>query len=215
MNLTVVEATTIGEAWFKALKETLLNGFEYSIDGGSSGTEGKKRKELDIAVVKITNPGVRPLSPDVPVGVPAPTDDNYIEEYLDYLLTSISHQNEEYTYGEYLEEQFGEVEEMLKKGHNTNQACMTVGDKYSIYFKDPPCLRVVDCRIRYGKMHWFVYFRSWDLWGGFPTNLGGLQMAKELLADMVGVEDGELIAFSKGLHLYDSEWEVARMVTRI
>jgi thymidylate synthase len=31
---------------------------------------------------------------------------------------------------------------------------------------------------------------------------------------MIGVEDGEIIAASKGLHLYDYSWEVAKIRTK-
>ena len=96
-------------------------------------------------------------------------------------------------------------------GHHTNQAFMAVGDSQSIFLSDPPCLRAIDTRIRYGKLHFVVYFRSWDLWAGFPSNLAAIQLLKEYMASEIGVDDGELIAVSKGLHLYDHSWQVAEM----
>lgn len=54
-----------------------------------------------------------------------------------------------------------------------------------------------------------VYFRSWDLWNGFPANLGAIQMLKEYMAEEIGVGDGEIVAASKGLHLYDYAWALA------
>jgi thymidylate synthase len=35
---------------------------------------------------------------------------------------------------------------------------------------------------------------------------------KEFMASEIGVEDGEIIAVSKGMHLYEYNWEVAKMV---
>ena len=95
-------------------------------------------------------------------------------------------------------------------GYNTNQAFMAVGSKESISLSDPPCLRAIDTRIREGRLHFIVYFRSWDLWAGFPSNLAAIQLLKEYIAGEIGVEDGELIATSKGLHLYEYSWELAR-----
>lgn len=216
MRLSVIEARDLSEAWWKLLRECLDNGYEYVISHGSSGTEGLKRKEIECAVIHITNPGIRPLVPEVPRGIPPPSTMEYVEHYLPYLLSSEKQPNEEYTYGECLEGQYQAVIEMYKTGGlETNQACMTVGSKDSIRLKDPQCLRIVDTRIRQGKLHWFVYFRSWDLWGGFPSNMAALQLAKEMMASEVGVEDGELVAFSKGLHLYDNVWELARIVARL
>jgi len=213
--MTSIDALTISEAWWKSLSSCMQEGRRYTISGGSSGTEGKERLELDFVVVRVSHPGIRPLTPDVPVGVPAPTSDDFIKDYLNYLLTSSKAENEQYTYGEYIEPQFFEVVEKYQlSGHNTNQGCMNIGNVDSINWKDPPCLRLIDTKVIDGVLHWYVYFRSWDLWGGFPTNMGGLQMAKEMMASLLGVGDGELIAISKGLHLYDSEWEVANMVLR-
>ena len=94
-------------------------------------------------------------------------------------------------------------------GHNTNQAVLEIGMPSDIIQKDPPCLRLVDTRIRSGKLHFVVYFRSWDLYNGFPVNLAGLQQLKHYMADAIGVEDGSIRAVSKGLHLYDDMWELA------
>lgn len=72
---------------------------------------------------------------------------------------------------------------------------------------------LIDTRVRYGKLHFVVYFRSWDLRAGFPENLAGIQMLKEYMGQQIGVEDGEIIAVSKGLHLYDYAWNLAKLRT--
>jgi thymidylate synthase len=36
---------------------------------------------------------------------------------------------------------------------------------------------------------------------------------KEYMASSIGVADGEIIASSKGLHLYDYVWELAKLRT--
>ena len=209
MNISLIEARDLSEAWFLCLRKTLAEGYEYSIERGSYA--GQCRKELDLIVVKISNPGNRPLTPDVPQGVPAPTTMEYIESYLPYLMTAHRAEEEQYTYGQYLEGQITEVIKMYKEnGYNTNQAYMAVGDSQSIFLPDPPCLRGIDTRVRYGKLHFIAYFRSWDLWAGFPSNLAAMQLLKEYMASEIGVEDGEMIATSKGMHLYEYSWELAK-----
>ncbi|MDP2210517.1 MAG: thymidylate synthase [Candidatus Aquicultor sp.] len=210
MKLTQIVARDIPDAWFQAINATVADGFDYVIDRGSY--QGARRKELDFVTIQITHPGVRPLVPDIPpqLGLTPPASEEYVQDYMRYLMTSEKQANEQYTYGEYLEPQLFEVIRMYKEeGLGTNQACMAVCDRESIYLEDPPCLRQVDTRVRYGKLHFFVYFRSWDLWGGFPANLAGLQLMKEFMASEIGVDDGELIAVSKGLHLYEYAWPLA------
>jgi len=169
-----------------------------------------------MVVVQVKNPGNRPLVPDVPPGVPPPSTIEYVDQYLPYLMTAQRAEEEQYTYGQYLEKQIAEVIRMYKEdGFNTNQAFMAVGEANSIYLSDPPCLRSIDTRVRYDKLHFVCYFRSWDLWAGFPSNLAAIQMLKEYMADEIGVGDGELIAVSKGMHLYDYAWELAQTAARI
>jgi len=117
------------------------------------------------------------------------------------------------TYGSYLEKQIEQVIKIFSDGdHGTNQACMTVGDAESIILADPPCLKIIDCRVIDGKLNFIIYFRSNDLWNGYPVNIASLQLLKEYIADSSGLEDGELIYNSKGLHLYDHVWDIAKDV---
>ncbi len=209
MQISVVEARDLPEAWFLCLRRVLVEGREYTIDRGSN--VGQQRKELDFVVVHIRHPSNLPLIPDVPLGVPPPSSMDYVENYLQYLMTSFKADNEQYTYGEDLEPQIPELIRMYNvSGHNTNQGFMAVGSKESIKLADPPCLRGIDTRVMNGKLHFIVYFRSWDLWAGFPSNLAAIQLLKQYVASEIGVNDGELIALSKGLHLYDYTWELAK-----
>ncbi len=76
--------------------------------------------------------------------------------------------------------------------------------------RDPACLRVVDFRLdQENTLHMSVYFRSWDLWGGFPANLAGLQLVKEYVGQTLDAKDGKIIAASKGLHIYDHAVQIA------
>jgi len=214
MNIEKITARDLSEAWFLCLRRTLTEGYEYKIERGSY--TGQYRKELDFIVVQINNPGTRPLVPDVPQGVPPPTSMEYVESYLPYLMTAHKAEGEQYTYGQYLEKQISEVVRMYKEdGYNTNQAFMAVGDSQSIILSDPPCLRGIDTRIRDNKLNFIVYFRSWDLWAGFPSNLAAIQLLKEYMSSEIGVDDGEIIAMSKGMHLYEYSWELARTTARM
>jgi len=217
LNITVIEARDIPDAWFQCIYQIMDVGREYVIDRGSY--EGQTRREVEFAVVKITHPEARPMVPTMPEGsnLPPPTDMEFINSYMEKLVCGYAKaENELYTYGQYLEPQIPEVIRMYKEdGFGTNQACMAVCDPRSIYLDDPPCLRQIDTRIYPDekKLHFVLYFRSWDLWGGFPANLAGIQLLKEYMADEIGdgVTPGETIALSKGLHLYDMYFEVANL----
>jgi thymidylate synthase len=44
-----------------------------------------------------------------------------------------------------------------------------------------------------------------------PANLAGIQNLKEYMAAEIGVDDGEMIVESKGLHLYGYAEELAKL----
>ncbi len=236
LKLVSIDAFDLDDAWFQCLSTILDKGHVYTITRGSYA--GQKRLEFDFISVRVRKPAHQ-IIPIIPEGmsIPAPTDMDYIQGYLSYLLTGAKTETEDYTYGERLVDpkvkikqnrdgkeliceiplnvnQIEEVIQMYKeKGEGTNQAVMEIGMPSDIKLVDPPCLRLIDTRIRYGKLHFILYFRSWDLWGGFPSNLGGLQLVKQYMAEEIGVGDGEIIAVSKGLHLYDYAWDLAKLRT--
>mgnify|MGYP001607758335 CR=1 FL=1 len=245
-----IEATSISDAWFQAIYKIMTEGRRYLITKGSY--EGIHRAGMPICI-NIQYPGSRPLSPLMPEGsgVPAPTSEEDINDYLSYLMYSDRQPNEHYTYGEDLSWQIPWVIKHYKDaGHGNNHCYMTVGRPETVLFydtgiayhekifacglddagkilinrevhnrwnKDPKekpssqCLRGIDTWIDEGKLNFWVYFRSWDLWGGFPVNLGGIQLLKEYMASELGVEDGGMVVSCKDLHIYEHTWAVALM----
>ena len=96
-------------------------------------------------------------------------------------------------------------------GSRNNQMVLQVAHPSDVTLLDPPCLRSIDTRIQDETLHFMVYFRSWDLWGGMPANLAGIQNLKEYMAGEIGVKDGEMIVESKGLHLYGYAEALAKL----
>jgi len=253
LNKQHVEARDLSDAWFQTLFRVLEEGSVFKIDRGSYA--GQKRLEFDWVEIHINRPGDRPLLPQIPdqYNIPNPVADQYLDEYMPYLMTGYLEPGESYTYGQRLtrypipklavsnidnkEIYLDEIKELsdlgiifydneLKcacvnqielliwtyknKGPRNNQMVLQVAHPTDMLLKDPPCLRLIDTRLQDGKLHFFPYFRSWDLWGGFPANLAGIQMLKEYVVGELGVEDGEMVATSKGLHIYDYAFDLAK-----
>jgi len=235
LNSIALYCTTLSDAWFWAVYNILKEGRQFVINEGSYA--GQKRLEYDYITIQISNPAAEPRLPQIPsqYNIPNPVDDNYMVDYVPYLMTGDKQPGEDYTYGERLcvvpyykkleskklllggENHIGnQIEEIIKrykeKGHRNNQLVLQIARPSDLWLTDPPCLRHIDTRIQDGKLHFYPYFRSWDLWGGFPANLAAIQILKEYMAGEIGVEDGEMIVSSKGLHLYDYVWELAECI---
>ena len=104
------------------------------------------------------------------------------------------------------------IDTYKKFGERNNQMVLQVAHPSDLTLLDPPCLRSIDTRVQDGKLHFTsVLFRSWDLWGGMPANLAAIQTLKEYMSAEIGLEDGEMIVESKGLHLYGYAEDLAKL----
>lgn len=253
MNIQHVEARDLGDAWFQCLYRLIEHGTVFKIDRGSYA--GQKRLEFDWITIHIKNPGVRPLLPQIEphYNIPNPVAEDYLDDYVPYLMTGELKPGESYTYGqritkypiEYPLELYkttewkdilvDEIDSFKKKkiiieenkkfylnqmeliiwtyknkGFRNNQMIIQIGHPTDSLLKDPPCLRTIDTRIQDNKLNFAIYFRSWDLFNGFPANLAAIQMMKEYMASEIGIEDGEMICTSKGLHVYDYAFDLIK-----
>lgn len=225
-----IEAWNLPDAWYRTVKTVLRDGVDYDVGRGSETVSTKKAS----ASIEVRNPGDRPL-----VHEKAPTDQNYLNEYLlGYLFSGEKKEGEEYTYGERMRsagsrngravDQIGGVIERLIEEPMDRQCTVVLRYPEDIYSDDPPCMTVLDVEVlpqmdedqaslsgfsgeegsgKGRELNFYAYFRSWDAFAGLPTNLGGLQLFKEWMAERIGVEDGAMYAFSKNLHLYERQFE--------
>lgn len=229
LNPTIIRAFDIPEVWYRALAE-LYHAYsgggnrEYMVQHGSFANQ-HKRRELDYFCALIENPTHRPLAPIIPEGsnIVQPTNQEKIERYFaNYLMGTEVAENEDYTYGSRINykapdqdlSQLERVIEMLRTSPNTNQAIIEIGRPEDIYLPDPPCLRLIDCRVKEGHLHLFIYFRSWDLYAGLPENLGGLAMLMEYMTAEIGIKPGSMVIQSKGAHVYDYLWESVKELVK-
>lgn len=223
MKLYTITARDLPDAWFQAVDLIINHGRSWIIDHGSY--HGEKRLDLDYVTIHITDPGARPLIPELPpyLSIPPPTTMQYVEdEYLPYIMTnSPPRQNESYTYGTRVTEQMEEIiRRYSQNGFGSNQECIAVAYPEDIKLDDPPCLRQIDTKITNNSIHndvmeleFFVYFRSNDLWGGFPANMAAIRLMQEYMAECIGVQAGEIVYSSKSLHLYNFIEEIAKIST--
>lgn len=175
------------------------------------------------------------------LNIPSPVDQKFVDEeyFPNYLMDPSLAPNETYKYssrihapmgdgviGEYCSvlegTQMDRVIEMLKNTPQTNQSTIEIASPFDLDLCldteghcDPPCCRLVSFKAipfedTY-KLQMTLFFRSWDLWSGMPGNLGGFELLKQWVCSEVGMDNGPLIAYSDGLHLYSMYDEVAKI----
>jgi len=60
-----------------------------------------------------------------------------------------------------------------------------------------------------------VIYRSWDLYSGWPVNMGGFTLLNEYVASELGIEPGPLTFTCKSLHCYDFQLDVLKSWTGV
>ena len=227
-----LHAKTISDAWFQLIYNIFDRSYTQKIQKGSFEKEQYRLQYPAIAVF-IEHPA-EDMVPVIPpaLGIPSPTTMEYIEDYFAaYLMDPQLSENETYKYASRIQHpmpkggtQLDRVIEMLKNTPLTNQAIVEIGspDDHDVCIGndgklDPPCLRLLDFKaVPQGDelvLSISCYFRSWDLWAGFPTNLGGLELLKRYVADEAGLKSGPLYAYSAGAHIYGYQEDIARIRT--
>lgn len=84
-----------------------------------------------------------------------------------------------------------------------------------------PCLQLIDMKMLQEDNQWYlifyVYFRSWDAYSGWPLNNAGLILLQEYTAIEISsrtgidVKIGSFNFFSKGLHVYGQSLEALKI----
>jgi hypothetical protein len=111
------------------------------------------------------------------------------------------------------------INHFRKAGYGNNHCYINIGNvdsgfNYDVPYKSEterrtsPCFRGIDFKIKEGQLITSVVFRSWDLFSGFPENMGGFTLLNEYVCEQLGdVTPGPLAFSCAGLHAYDYQLE--------
>ena len=227
-----LKAKTIADAWFQLIYNIFDYSYTQQIQKGSFEKEQYRLQYPGLAVfIEHPDQDIVPVIPPA-LGIPSPTTMEYIQDYFaNYLMDPELTENETYRYSSRIHHpmpeggtQLERAIAMLKKTPLTNQAVVEIAtpeDFDTCYGNDgnfdPPCLRLLDFKAvpQDGDLVLTVtvYFRSWDLWAGFPSNLGGIELLKQYVAEETGLRNGAMFAYSAGAHIYGYQEDIARIRT--
>lgn len=177
----------------------------------------RQRELLDVvATIQDEDPQV-PLLPDW-----VPLTRAQLDAYYPQLLTAERPENIAYTYGERLfdfagRDQVAAMVEELARVYYSRRAVATLWDPArDPRSPDPPCLNLLQARVRQGKLYLTAYFRSHDIFRAWLLNAFGLRKLQAEIAGRLGNHCmlGDLVIVSQSAHIYADSWEAARTVTR-
>ena len=235
MKPCLIEATTIQDAYFQMLYKVMDIGVKYEITEGSMRGDFRYEFPYAAGFINYPHvKPLAPIMPNgiAPTTTDENIDDYFANYIMDPNLTpGEEYRYSQWINGEFENpykfdrvHQVGCFESQLrwcinhleKKGYGNAHCYITVGDpqvnfRYDAPYKDEterrtsPCLRGIDIKVKEGKVVLGVVFRSWDLYGGFPQNMGGFALLNQYIANELGIEPGPLTYASCGLHIYGSQ----------
>lgn len=197
-----IKSDTISFAWYQLLRN-LDKATKTPIQRGSYA--GDYRLQFDSISIEIDKP-YYDMIPIMPAGCEnlQPTTQEYIENYFEsYIMNKKVSENETYTYGSRIALSIEKVIDKLKNPYN-NHMVIEIAQPEDIELKHAPCMRLIDIKVVDGCINLHVYFRSWELWAGLPTNLAAMEMLRQYLCHCSGFDEkrGKLFTYSSGLHIY-------------
>ena len=215
MSIRYFEASTPASAWEWARKIIKTNGKKVVTE------DGQVTKEIDGMTLRILYPDVGwPISGS---GWKIPAMDEY---YQNEIISPDNPTGFEYTYGERLRAwesheipdsynvKTDQVEYIIRKLKANRTTRRAVGCTWNPLIDNepgfhPPCLMVVDFKIRGEALHLIAYFRSHDIEQAWPQNVYGLYRLQEHIAKEVDAELGTLTTISASAHIYINPGEEA------
>lgn len=239
-----VVGTTTEEVWKEFMRAAILNGRRYTVEEGSHAGDYRLTLDVAFGTIMHPEARpLSPLAKEGQI--PPTDDKSVQEYYETKVFSDQPPApDEHYNYSEWLyPNAMAAIEYYGTKGFGNAHMALRVGDPFCMldYFqpklfitdasgkrhvdelkrKTTPCLLGIDTKIV--KSHFdstfhlvfYVMYRSWDLFGGFPENMGGYQLLKEKMAAEITalsgkqVVPGPSVVFCKDLHLYGSRVEAA------
>ncbi|MDD4161445.1 MAG: thymidylate synthase [Methanothrix sp.] len=207
-----IRARTISDAWHRGISLIWRQGAEITDERGT-----RIRELLSLQIV-VENPYLEMIPSEYS------WNEERLEEYAQQLLSG-KNPGFEYTYGERLRawslpgmpalDQIEQVILRLKASANTRRATAVTWIVPVDAAKDEvPCMIVDDFKLRDGRLHLSIFFRSHDFAGAYPANLYGLARLLQYVCCEVGAEPGSISTTSASAHIYEHDWDwVGRMLT--
>ncbi len=217
----VLHAPTIRAAYLKLLWHVLTFGQRSATQHSSDQCE-----LLDVMTVITDEPAdlqhysYAPWMPFSRESLGQRHSDGRFDGYLgQFLHAGQAAQGVSYTYGDRLCAFDGSVDQVaaiiadLRASAVSRRAVATLWHPtHDTHAASPPCLNLVQARLRNGRLHLTAYFRSHDIYRAWAMNAFGLRALQGLIVERLGggTAVGDLILISHSAHIYAHDWEATQ-----
>lgn len=216
----LVRATTVRQAYLRLLWHVLSFGRR-----GATQHSSDQREILDVLTVVSDEPAdpaqgsYADWMPFTRAGLGERLPDGGYSGYLGQILSPAPGAGVSYTYGSLLrafpaelapiDQVAAMVEDLRAQGASRRAVAALWRPAHDPGSANPPCLNLIQARLRDGRLHLTAYFRSHDIYRAWPANAYGLRALQGQIADQLGADAGDLAILSHSAHVYAHDWERA------
>jgi len=206
----VIKARTVSEGWAKAVLECWTRGPQVLTEYGGIS------KELQGLLVLVEKPFDEPRihSGDINIAVKGSLEKYYDEVLRGTLDWAVKEGKIQYTYHErlfsYPPEGVAQIDYMLKKlqkaPFSRRAQAIVWHPKRDTWVDSPPCLQIVWCTVRDGKLVMHTTWRSRDIFRAMHMNILALTELQRMMAEQLNVAIGPYLDFSNSAHIYEKTY---------
>lgn len=199
MTKVFVFKECLGEQFHNVLDYINIYGTEYENE------RGQKYLEAEPITIVVENPKWEDPSEVLPMYITQRFSNEWIVQYAYRVAYGLPEPGDwAYSYGERLAEnnQIPNIVQKLKNNSDTRQATCSTYWPTDTEMETPPCLSVVDFKIRNGELRVFGWFRSNDMENGYCNNYYDMLLLAYRVASEIGVPVGRITTRSESAHIY-------------
>ena len=178
----------------------------YILDNGQVyyDERGFKYKEAEPIAITTYNPMYKIPEEVLPQYVVQRYGSRFIIDYSRRFVEGIDEAGFVYSYGTRLYEcnQLHKAIEKIKQHKWTRRATITIRKPQDIDLDDPPCLTMLDFKLRHEGLSLYAVFRSHDMENGYPLNWYALLMLLYHVATQLDVTPYRITTVSLSAHVY-------------
>lgn len=202
----IVRNEFIGPAWLELL--SLIQRFgvikksDYGVD---------QRELLNIVTV------IEKEDPDIPQFFPYfQFTKEELFAYYPQILDATTIEGVEYSYGQRMRQEQDQIQHIIttlrEKPYTRRALAVTWNKKEDMEHEKPPCLIVVEFLIQDNHLFLTCFFRSNDMFHGWPRNSFGLRKLQKYVGGELDLPIGSMTIISSSAHVYQNNWALAETI---
>ncbi|MBI4058576.1 DUF4346 domain-containing protein [Candidatus Gottesmanbacteria bacterium] len=211
-----VEADTVAQTWLKILSVVSRYG---KTEKSRYASNNQLKEILNLtAIIRKEDPKNEYFPHYLPFSR------NELTAYYAELTTARRIPGVAYNYGHRMREYFGvnqieEIKKLLKRRPFSKKAIAVTYDPkkdwQDVDSGDTPCLTQVIARVSDGQLLLTAYFRSQDMFHGWPRNAFALRKVQQDIAIQIGLPMGPLTVITHSAHMYADDWKPTDEILKI